>query len=264
VAITPAYTCGFELADAGNIPGQISYKQALCWTYGDAKASGASIWKSATYDPYNQPNMENYRYSRTDSFAVFMRASYDSYQPYIAMPYMDINAYDTLQVNFWIRPAYVRQTTGAVASQYTGSTYSKSIIVGTMTDPTNAATFVPLDTVTYNGTLSASDVATAANDYLYQEKKVELIGATGPYIAFMASFYAKGDDTRKSSNYMWIDDISFSRRQMCKDPKNLNNDFVGATEATLSWEGGDSIFVLQVSKDIYFAEDTEMNCNKII
>ena len=264
VAITPAYTCGFELADgAGNIPGQISYKQALCWTYGDAKAS-ESIWKNATYDPYNQPNTETFRYSRTDSFAVFMRASYDSYQPYIAMPYMDISAYDTLQVNFWIRPAIVHQATGGVASQYTGSTYSKSIIVGTMTDPTNAATFVPLDTVTYTGTLSVSDVATAANDYLYQEKKVELIGATGPYVAFMTSFYAKGDDSRKSSDYMWIDDISFSRRQMCKDPKNLSNDFIGATEATLSWEGGDSIFVLQVSKDIYFAEDTAFAFNDTI
>ena len=266
VAITPSYTCGFEIEDgAGNIPGQTSYKQALCWTYGDAKStSEENLWISATYDPYNQANTEDHRYSRTNSSAVFMRASYDNYQPYIAMPQMDINAYDTLQVVFWMRPAYVRQGTGTVVSQYTGSTYSKSIIVGTMTDPTNAATFVPLDTVTYSASLTVYDVATAANDYLFEQKKVELAGATGPYVAFMTSFYAKDDENRKSSDYMWLDDISFSRRQLCKDPKNLNNDFVGATEATLSWEGGDSIFVIQVSKDVYFAEDTAFAFNDTV
>ena len=262
VTITPDYTCGFEIADGwANIPGQVVYNQTLCWTYGDAEQAG---WTSATYDPFNHANTDTYSYSRSDSFAVFMRGSYNNYQPYIAMPAMDISAYDTLQVQFWMRPAYVRKGTGAVASQYTGSTYSKSIIVGTMTDPMDASTFVAIDTVTYDGTLTVADVATASNDFLYQQKKVELVGATGPYVAFMTSFYAKGDNTRKNNDYIWLDDISFSRRQMCKDPKNLHNDQVGATHATLSWEGGDSVFVLQVSTDPYFAEDTAFVVNDTI
>jgi len=262
VTITPDYTCGFEIADGwGAIPGQVAYNQALCWTYSDAYSNS---WDHASYDPYNQPNSDIYLYSRTDSFAVMMRASYGSYQPYIAMPAMDVAAYDTLQVEFWMRPGYVRASTGKIASTYTGSSYSKSIIVGTMTDPTDASTFMPLDTVTYDGALTVADVASEVNDNLYQQMKVELVGATGPYIAFMTSFYAKGSSTRVSSDYIWLDDISFSRRQMCKDPKNLNNDRIGAVDATLSWEGGDSVFVLQVSTDQYFAEDTAFVFNDTI
>ena len=266
VSITPAYTCGFEPEEGwAAIPGQTAYTQALCWTYSDAEQTE---WTSGTYDPQNQPNTENYRYSRTDSAAVFMRAYYSTYgttyQPYIAMPAMDITAYDTLQVTFWMRPAYVRQGTGVVASQYTGSTYSKSVIVGTMTDPNDASTFVAMDTVTYDGTLTVADVATAANDYLFQQKKVELVGANGPYVAFMTSFYAKGDDTRKSGDYIWLDDIAFSRRQLCKDPHDLSNDRIGATDATLSWQGGDNVFVLQVSTDPYFAEDTAFVFNDTV
>jgi hypothetical protein len=266
VAITPDYACSFELTDGwAFIPGQTENKQTICWTYGDAIQGE---WKNATYDPFNQFNSDNYMYSRTDSAAVSMRASYSSYgtsyQPYVVLPAMDITAYDTLQLSFWMRPAYVRRATNKVATTYTGSSYSKSVVVGTMTDPTDAATFMPLDTLTYDGTLSSADEATAANDYLFQQMKVELAGATGPYVAIMTSFYAKGSDTRQNSDYVWIDDISFEHRQDCKAPTALTVDHLGAVDATLSWEGGDSIFVLQVSTDPYFAEDTAFAFNATV
>lgn len=266
VAIEPAYTCGFELADGwAFIPGQAESKQTICWTYGDAIQGE---WKNATYDPFNQFNTDNYIYSRTDSAAVSMRASYSSYgtsyQPYVALPAMDITAYDTLQLSFWMRPAYVRRATNKVATTYTGSSYSKSVIVGTMTDPTDATTFMPLDTVTYEGTLSSADEATAANDFLFQHMKVELAGATGPYVAIMTSFYAKGSSVRQNSDYVWIDDISFVHRQDCKAPTDLTVAHLGAVEATLGWTGGDSVFVLQVSTDPYFAEDTAFAFNQTV
>ncbi len=255
VAINPDYTCGFELEDGWtNIPGQPLYKQSLCWTYSDAMQAK---WKSATYDPFNQPNTEAYRYSRTDSFAVAMRGSFSaSYQPYIALPAMDVEALDTLQITFWMRPAFVSASTGKVVTSYTGASYSKSIVVGTMTDPTDTATFVPLDTVTYDGSIAASDVATPANNWLYQPMKVELTGAAGPYVVLMTSFYEKGDNTRKNNDYIWIDDIAFMRRQECKDPKNLEVINTGAYDATLAWEADEAqAFVLQVSTDPYFADD---------
>ena len=261
VTIAPDYTCGFEMEDGWEfIPNQTNYLQTLCWTYGDAIQG---TWKKANYDPYNMANTDDYRYSRTDSFALVMRAA-SSYQPYVALPAMDIAAFDTLQLNFWMRPAYTRQGTGTIISQYTGSTYSKSVIVGTMTDPTDVSTFVAIDTVTYDGTLSTSDIAGPANDYLFQQKKVVLEGATGPYVAIMTSFYAKGSATKRNSDYVWLDDISFSHRQLCKDPMDLHVDHVGATEATLSWIGGDSVFVLQVSKDANFAHDTAFVFNDTV
>ena len=267
IEIAPSYATSFELADGWTlIPGQNVHKQALCWTYSDA-AKGA--WTSASYDPINQPNNDMYRYSRTDSFAVYMKASAStsaiSYQPYIAMPEMDVTAYDTLQLTFWLRPAYVNAVTGKVAATYTGNTYSKSIVVGTMTDPNDASTFVPLDTVTYDGVIAPTDYATEANNYLYQPMKVDLAGGTGRYIALMASFYEKGGETRKNNDCVWIDDIAFRRRPTCEDPTNLKAEHIAAYDATLSWDGGNAqTYRLQVSTDPYFGYDTAFVFNGLV
>ncbi len=262
-AVAINYTSGFELKDGWQIvKGQTSdaYKQTLCWTYGDAQRAS---W-TASNDPYNQPNTDYYQYSRTDSFALFMKASYSTYatpyQPYVAMPQMDINAYDTLQVTFWMRPAYIRRATGNVAAAYTGASYSKSIIVGTMTDPADASTFVAIDTVTYDGTLTTSDVATEANNYLFRKKKVDLAGATGPYVAFMTSFHEKGSSVLKTGDNIWLDDVEIIRAQDCKDPKDLRLEAIASTAATLSWDdrGLASDYRIQVSTDPYFADDDLM------
>jgi hypothetical protein len=124
-----------------------------------------------------------------------------------------------------MRPAYhgLGTSTNAdkISTQYTyGSTaataeyyYSKSIIVGTMTDPNDPTTFVAIDTIGYIGTLAVGDDATQANDYLFQKKKVSLRGATGPYVAFMTTLWAKGAENKSTYGYMWLDDISFSKLQ---------------------------------------------------
>ena len=258
IVLNPDYTCGFELAEGwAYIEGQKSAIQTLCWTYSDVAQDG---WVNANYDPTNQANTKANRYSYNGTNALAMRASYSSrltYQPYVALPAMDVATYDTLQVMFWMRPAYISATTDSVVMTYTGSAYSKSVIVGTMTDPTNVSTFVPIDTVTYDGTLSVEDKATPENDYLFQQMKVELSGAIGPYIAFMTSFYEKGSKTQKTGDYIWIDDISFAHRQECKDPTDLTELQIGTEHAVLSWNGVDSAaaYWLQVSTDPFFAKE---------
>ena len=263
VTVSSDYATGFEVTEGAQpVAGQSSAAllQTLCWTYGDALQNG---WSSSSYDPYNQPNSDTYLYSHTDSFALVMRASYStssyspSYQPYAAMPQMDVRTYDTLQVSFWMRPGYVRRAGGRIATAYTGGSYSKSIIVGTMTDPTDPTTFVAIDTVGYEGTLSTTDEANEANHYLFQQKKVELAGAKGAYVAFMTSFHEKGSDALKSSDYIWIDDVAITRAQDCKDPKNLTVDEIGSTFATVSWDDGGlaSDYRMQVSTDLNFANE---------
>ena len=262
----PSYTCGFEPEEGSvAINGQNAYRQTLCWTYSDAIQGE---WKSATYDPYNQANTNIFKYAYEGDHAVMLRASFSSratssYQPYIALPAMDVAAYDTLQVMFWMRPAYVSAANDSVVTTYTGSSYSKSIIVGTMTDPTNAATFIPLDTVTYDGTLSVADQATAANNWLFQRMKVELVGATGPYIALMTSSKEKGGTTDKTGDHVWIDNISFEHKQECKDPVDLTVLQLGSTHAVLTWNGMDSAgsFLVQVSTDPFFAKEDDMVFN---
>ena len=237
VPVTPEYSCSFETEEGWNV----------CWTAADPATD----------------NSGNYSYSHTGSSAYFLKGSNNS-RPYIAMPEMDVNAYDTLEVVFWMRPAYINVTSGKVATTYTGSSYSKSIIVGTMTDPADTATFMAIDTVTFEGTLSTANMATEANHYLFQEKKVALAGATGAYIAFRTSYYAKGSTTRQSLDYIYLDDVSFARINDCKTPTSPTNDKVGADFALLSWTGEANSYLLQVSQDPYFAEEEDFVFNDTV
>ena len=258
--IAPEYYSGFEPREGwAAINGQNAYIQNLCWYYGDALQG---TWTSSTYDPYNQENTATFKYSYSGEHALAMRASYSSraaasYQPYVALPQMDVQAYDTLQVHFLMRPAYVSAANDSVLQSFTGSAYSKSVIVGTMTDPADATTFMPIDTVTYDGTLSTANGANPANNFLFQDCRVELRGATGPYIALMTSFYAKGSSAQKSGDYVWIDELSFERISECKDPTGLETLTIGSTHADLTWNGIDSAgsYLLQVSTDPYFADE---------
>lgn len=274
------YTFGFELEEGWRLaPGQTSntYKVPICWVSGNA---GTTETWSSSYEGYNQANTATYRYSHSGSYALRMEAYSTTHQPYMAMPAIaDIAAFDTLQVNFWMRPAYSYAPEHAskpnqIYTQYTlGTTastadyyYSKSIIVGTMTDPNDPTTFVAIDTIGYDGTLAVGDMATEANDYLYQKKKVSLRGATGPYVAFMTTLYAKGETRKATYDYMWLDDISFSTLQECSEPRNLEATEVLSGAATLTWTGGETAekYVLQVSTDMDFCYDTAFVYNDTV
>ena len=273
VAIAPDYANGFELEDGWKIlPAQSSdtYKQTICWTYENAGTSAVSTY---TYNYVNGTSL----YSHKGDYAVRLYAYSTTYQTYAAMPEIeDIAAYDTLQVNFWIRPGYASKSTGKISTQYTlGSSaatkeyyYSKSVIVGTMTDPMDATTFVPIDTVTYNGTLATTDVVTEANDYLFQPKKVVLTGAQGKHIAFMATLYAKGATNKSTYDYIWIDDVSLTPIERCEAPvqETLNATEIGAHKAILNWgeKEGAASYILQVSTDYTYTEDTAFVYNDTV
>lgn len=263
--ITPDYTCGFELTDGWFLPTGAStdtYKNTKCWVYGNAGTTTA--WSSSF--PYNRASTATYGYCHSGEFGLYLYAYSTTMQGYAAMPAMDVAAYDTLQVNFWMLPAYYSKSTGKISTQYTtGSTastaeyyYAHTVIVGTMTDPNDATTFVPIDTITYGRTLTTSDEANAGNDFLFEKVSVPLRGATGPYVAFMSSLYMKGDSRKGTYDYMHLDDISFSKLQECKTPTDLAVDSVEADAAKLSWQGCElsESFLLEVSTDLTFSYDT--------
>ena len=271
VTVGPDYTNGFELEDGWKIlPAQSSetYKQTLCWVYENAGTSAVGT------NEYNYANGTNL-YSHSGAYALRLYAYSTTIQTYAAMPAIeDIAAYDTLQINFWMRPGYASASTGKISTQYTlGSSaatkeyyYAKSVIVGTMTDPMDATTFVPIDTITYNGTLATTDVVNEANDYLFQPKKVALAGAQGKYVAFMATLWAKGAEKKSTYDYIWIDDVSFSAVQHCDAPEELTASEISSKAATLSWEAKESAasYILQVSTDYTYAEDTAFVFNDTV
>ena len=108
-----------------------------------------------------------------------------------------------------------------------------------MTDPNDPTTFVPIDTVNYEGTFTTSSDANEANDYLFQLKKVSLAGATGRYVAFMTTLYAKGETRKSTYGYIGLDDIYFSPTQSCKDPFSLEVSNIATDSAVLSWDAGE-------------------------
>lgn len=264
--ITPDYTCGFEIADGWYLPtGATSntYKATKCWVYGNAGTTTA--W--STSFPYNYASTSTMQYGHTGDFAMKLYAYSTTLQTYAAMPAIeDVAAYDTLQVNFWMLPATISKSTGKISTQYTtGSTastaeyyYAHTVIVGTMTDPNDATTFVPIDTITYGRTLTTSDEANVGNDFLFEKVSVPLRGATGPYVAFMSSLYMKGDSRKGTYDHVWLDDVSFSKLQECKVPTNLTVDSVEEDAAKLSWQGCElsESFLLEVSTDPTFSYDT--------
>ena len=261
--IDPSYTTSFEV-DEGFwlLPGQTSatYKQNKCWVYGNAGTAAPGT------SSYNYASTATAGYAHDGAYAARLYASSTTQQTYLAMPALDVAAYDTLQVNFWMRPGYHNPTTEQISTQYTlGTTastaeyyYSKSVIVGTMTDPDDPTTFVPIDTIGYEGTFAKGDAANQANDFLFQKKKVSLRGATGPYVAFMATLYAKGAEKKSTSDYMWLDDVSFSLIQECANPTGMTAENILSDAATLNWQGAATTekFVLQVSTDPDFYYDT--------
>lgn len=258
--ITPDYTTGFEDAEGWEIlPKQTAatYKKNLCWTYENSLTAAVST------NIYNQTSTATAGYGHSGKNGLRMYAS-STVQPYAALPAMDIAAYDTLQVNFWMRPGYHNPTTGKISSQYTtGSSaatkeyyYSRSIIVGTMTDPNDVATFVPIDTINYKGILKTTDLANEANEYLFEKKKVALRGATGQHVAFMTTLNMKGQENASTTEYMWLDDISFSLRQDCKDPYDLSVSEISAHHAQLNWVGEAEKYYVQVNTDINYPDST--------
>lgn len=259
VVLTPAYTTGFEETEGTRVfPGQTNetYKITSCWTYGAiSNYAFSSSW------PYNHKSTTTSSYAHSGAYGVNLIAN-SSTQPYIVLPAIPQEAMDTLQVNFYARPALHNPTTGKISAQYTTGTgttaatqYAKTVVVGTCTDPSDVSTFVPLDTVTYEATLTTQDEVNEDNDYKFQRFSVGLTKAVGPYVYIMACRYQKGNATAFTQSQMMIDDVSFSRNNDCTAPYGLVVDNIMDVTANLAWKGNANAqrYVVQVSEDQTFA-----------
>lgn len=259
-SVDRTFTTSFEEAD-GLRPytGRTTEMTTACWTYGNAGSSAAF---SATYFPFNRPKSASAQYALTGDYAVQLISYSTTYQGYVVSPMItEVDAYDSLQVNFWARPAVANPATNQIATDYTIATsssksYAKSIIVGTCDDPNDRSTFTPIETVTYNGTIAVGAEVNAANNYLFQPFSVKLAGATGKYIYFMSSLY-DASEMKYTYNYMFLDDISISVVHDCTAPTDLAASNISASGATLSWTPDEHSIKhhVQVSSDPTFASD---------
>ena len=153
---------------------------------------------------------------------------------YAVMPEVD-GDYDTLQVNFYARP-FSETADGMVSIK--GTQY-KTLVVGTMTDPNNTATFQVLDSLYYSNTSLTTDTLVASlKNNGFQYFSFRLTGAKGKYIVFSAP----------NGGQWYIDNISFSEHT-CLAPSKFKATDVTKNSAFVSWYAYDAnACVVQVAK----------------
>ena len=177
--------------------------------------------------------------ARTGTRALQLYSTYGTHLgAYVAMPILKAD-YDTIQVNFYARPFYQKKD-GKVGSSYD----NRPLVVGTMTDPNNIATFEPIDSFYYaNAAVSTSDLVKNLTDDGWEKFGIRLKGRAGQYLAFSAPV----------AGQWYIDDITFSERT-CLKPTKLRATNLTGHSATLSWSAADEDVpcILQVSSTTEF------------
>ena len=168
-------------------------------TYGTGSSAFPLCWeKITTYSNY--PYLSTTNHSAPAS--VYFYASSNNYNIAISPEIdTDINPMNTLEVNFWYRP----------------SNTTSRMIVGVMSDPTDATTFVPVDTAWGTST-------TWGEHTIYLSSYT----GTGRYVAFKNEYTT-------ATGYGYIDDVTIDVAPTCLPVLNLQVSNIAQTEATISW-----------------------------
>ena len=168
-------------------------------TYGTGSSAFPLCWeKITTYSNY--PYLSTTNHSAPAS--VYFYATSNNYNIAISPEIdTDINPMNTLEVNFWYRP----------------SNATSRMIVGVMSDPTDATTFVPVDTAWGTST-------TWGEHTIYLSSYT----GTGRYVAFKNEYTT-------TTGYGYIDDVTIDVAPTCLPVLNLQVSNIAQTEATISW-----------------------------
>ena len=190
------------------IPGTTSSNvMPLCWNHlntGTSYAGCPTVYSASSYA------------SSGTQCLYFYAASTSAYaDQYAILPQVDVNTLpiNTLRLSFKAR----RYTTT--------TTYSNIIIVGVMTNPASASSFVPVDTVT----LTSTTIGTHHVDFTNYT-------GTGSYIAIKVPKPDGVTYTSASPNY--IDDVMLDVAPACAYPTHVQVSNITTTDATVSWTAG--------------------------
>ena len=187
------YTMGFEDADLQGTTN--ADRLPFCWTRINTLASG-----TYTYYPYA------YNYGTPHGGSRHLYFSASSYGTYadttgFIMPELDVTTYpmNGNRVIFWAKVS---------STPYT-------VLVGTMTDPTDRSTFTLVESV-----------SVTATSYTKYAVSLASAAATDAYVAFIVP---------KVTSTMYIDDVTLEELPSCGDVTGLTVDSTTVTTATLLW-----------------------------
>ena len=171
-------------------------------TYGTGTTAYPTCWRKINTYSSDRPYVNSTNYAGVGSLYFFTGTS-GTYNIAIMPPIDASIPVNTLQATFMYRGYYS----------------SDRLIVGVMTNPTDASTFVPVDTVY---------PASSASTWIEQEVPLATYAGTGQYIAF------KNEYTTTSA-YAYIDNLSVDLIPACAHPVNLTISNVDNSSATVSW-----------------------------
>lgn len=216
------------------------YKIPDCWTLGNS---------FITYDPTStgyknaHPNMilntADYRYSLSGDGALKLEvpqpSQYNNYtEAYAITPLLDVDM-DTAEVVFYGRCYYEKTDDAKPSSMFylagNSGNYSQKVAVGTVSNPADISTYVPIDTVEYDYDVNDIKANTVAVDdsfgiRYFQKFAVPLKAAKGQYIVFRQVGYGS----------IYLDDITVQKRQTPRKPRNLTTLEIDTTSAIVSWK----------------------------
>ena len=171
-----------------------------CWSFLNAGTSSSytgypMIYNSATYAASGNNSIRFYTYTTSGTYDDQMAI----------LPQMDVTAHpmNTLQISFDAR---------------NNSTYTFTLVVGVISDPTDKTTFVPIDTI-----------ITTSNTYTNYVVPFSQYTGTGSYIAMMAL------QPTSSYNSGYVDNVLVEVIPSCPRPTYLTATSSITDEVTLAW-----------------------------
>lgn len=201
--ISIPYSTGFE---ASELVGTANVDALpFCWT---RYASGTG---SYTYYPYSYSS-STYAHGSSRSLYFYGTTSTAYPDTMVAiLPAVDVTTYpmNGNKVSFYAR-------------SYSSSS-TKSFQVGTMSDPTDISTFIPVTSFTVSG-----------STYELYSVPLSTAPATNAYIAIFAL---------KEGNYLYIDDLTIELLPNCVEPVNLTATPNG-TSADITWTGSATSYTI--------------------
>jgi len=175
-----------------------------CWSHINTGTSTSYsgypiIYASATYAASGNNSMRFYTYTTSGTYS----------DQIAILPQIDVNTFpmNTLQISFDARD--------------NSTSYTFNLVVGVMTDPTDASTFVPVQTITSSSTTYAN----------YEIPFYQYTG-TGAYIALKAPKPTSG------YNYGYVDNIVVDIAPLCAKPTNVIASNITADGADINWMPG--------------------------
>ncbi len=197
--------------ESGNTGGTTSYPLPACWNRITPSAA-SSLYPYVTSSTSNAHNSSYYLYF------------YNNYpNQYAIMPYIDATALsmNELQVSFFARMSSVDTNT--------------FLVVGVMSNPENAGSFVPVDTLALTNSYTTEPIVVTFDNYT----------GNGSYIAFKNIVVG-------SSNYtaFYVDDIQLSYIPVCDAPTGVTA-APAVTDAVVTWNGTSS------SYNVYYKAATD-------